>query len=66
MKYIPKYRNKEGKLIKINGSIDYLTEEKRLLELDNTEVKETFLDKLKRFENWFNIRFGWFFTNGNK
>lgn len=31
---------------------------------------KTFLQKLKliqvRFENWFNARFGWFFTNGNK
>jgi hypothetical protein len=21
---------------------------------------------LKRFENWFNVKFGWFFTNGRK
>lgn len=25
-----------------------------------------FLSRLDRFERWFNVRFGWFFTNGMK
>jgi len=24
------------------------------------------MKRLKQFENWFNKKFGWFFTNGNK
>lgn len=26
----------------------------------------TITQHLTRFERWFNARFGWFFTNGNK
>jgi len=24
------------------------------------------MKRIKRFENWFNVKFGWFFTNGRK
>lgn len=24
------------------------------------------MNLIKRFENWFNVKFGWFFTNGMK
>jgi len=30
------------------------------------QLLNTSLKKLKRFENWFNTNFGWFFTNGMK
>lgn len=25
-----------------------------------------FMQKINALEDWFNLRFGWFFTNGNK
>jgi len=30
------------------------------------DIIQNFRDRLRNFEDWFNQKFGWFFTNGMK
>lgn len=30
------------------------------------KVMKSIIEKLQQFERWFNLKFGWFFTNGMK